>query len=346
MTGFFVATNGSDANAGTAAAPWATLQHAVNAVEPGDVIEVESGTYAGCRIGTTGTASAPITLEAASGASVWINKPGPKNVHGSDIEVENFSGRVDYWTINGLKVTAAPRAGIDLRNADHDTVSNCFAYANTEFGIFTAFTDYLTVSGNTCTNTVQQHGIYVSNSSNYAQITGNTVEYNHDSGIQINADATQGGTGISVGCVIANNTVAYNGAGGGAALNCDGLQDSTITGNALRQNYASGIVLYRNNAAAGSIDNLVKNNTIMMASQSRFAIYIANGSTGNQLLSNYISSAHGDISVNSGSLVGLVSNYNTFIGSPTFTADGGSTILSLSQWIATTGQDRNSTVKS
>jgi hypothetical protein len=34
----FVATDGSDANDGTSAAPWRTLQHAANLVNPGDTI--------------------------------------------------------------------------------------------------------------------------------------------------------------------------------------------------------------------------------------------------------------------------------------------------------------------
>jgi parallel beta-helix repeat protein len=344
MTGFFVATNGNDANAGTATAPWATLQHAVNSVSPGNVIEVESGTYVGCRIGNSGTAAAPITLEAAPGASVVVDAPGPDNDHGSDIEVENFAGTVDYWTIKGLEVTDAPLAGIDLRNANYDTVTDCDAYANTTWGIFSAFTNYLTLTDNTASYTVQQHGIYVSNSSNYAVITGNTVEYNHDCGIQINADATQGGTGVSVGCVIANNTVAYNGTGGGAALNFDGLQNSQVTGNDVLHNYAGGIVLYKYDAAAGSINNLVKDNTIVMAPGARFAINIYVGSTGNQLIGNAILSTSGDIEIDASSLSGFVSNDNVFYGSPIFSANEGNTFLSLSGWIAATGQDKNSTV--
>ena len=55
---FYVAPAGNDKAAGTSAAPWKTLQHAVDAIHPGDIINVESGTYVGCRIGNSGTASA------------------------------------------------------------------------------------------------------------------------------------------------------------------------------------------------------------------------------------------------------------------------------------------------
>src|SRR4051794_26457435 len=79
LSTFYVATGGNDAAAGSTAAPWHSLQHAVSSVNPGDTILVESGTYAGCRISNSGTAGAPITLAAAPGAQVVINAPGPGN---------------------------------------------------------------------------------------------------------------------------------------------------------------------------------------------------------------------------------------------------------------------------
>src|ERR1035438_1871200 len=44
-TTFHVATNGSDANRGTEAAPFRTIQHAANLAQPGDVITVHEGIY-------------------------------------------------------------------------------------------------------------------------------------------------------------------------------------------------------------------------------------------------------------------------------------------------------------
>ena len=97
---FFVATNGSDASAGGAAQPWATLQHAVDTVRPGDTVLVESGTYAGCRIGNSGLAGAVCTLKADSGAHVLVNSAGPANRHGSNIEIELFDDTVRYSVID------------------------------------------------------------------------------------------------------------------------------------------------------------------------------------------------------------------------------------------------------
>jgi hypothetical protein len=40
-----VATNGMDANAGTLALPWRTIQHAANTLAPGDTVLVRGGVY-------------------------------------------------------------------------------------------------------------------------------------------------------------------------------------------------------------------------------------------------------------------------------------------------------------
>src|ERR1017187_2582695 len=44
-TEFHVKPNGNDANAGTQAAPFRTIQHAANVAQPGDVISVHEGVY-------------------------------------------------------------------------------------------------------------------------------------------------------------------------------------------------------------------------------------------------------------------------------------------------------------
>src|SRR5690349_10937263 len=81
MTTYYVSSQiGNDNNAGTCAtAPLATLQVAANLVHPGDTVEVMNGTYTGPAYGdvlditTSGTASAPITFEAAPGQTPIID---------------------------------------------------------------------------------------------------------------------------------------------------------------------------------------------------------------------------------------------------------------------------------
>ena len=83
MTTYYVSSEiGSDNNAGTsAAAPFATLQVAADHTVPGDTVLVMNGTYSDggndvLTITTSGTAGAPITFEAAPGATPLIDSQG------------------------------------------------------------------------------------------------------------------------------------------------------------------------------------------------------------------------------------------------------------------------------
>ena len=95
---------------------------------------------------------------------------------------------------------------------------------------------------------------------------------NHGCGIQINADASQGGTGITFGALIQNNIIHDNSSGGGSGINLDGVQSSRIQGNLLYNNHASGIALFQIDGGSGSLNNLIVNNTFVMASDARWAV--------------------------------------------------------------------------
>src|SRR5207245_4239979 len=111
---------------------------------------------------------------------------------------------------------------------------------------------------------------------------------NYQAGIHMNGDLSEGGTGLITGALVEDNIIHDNGAGGASGINCDGVQSSVIQNNLLYNNHASGISLYDINAAAGAINNLVVNNTILMASNARWAINIQNASTGNTLFNNIL----------------------------------------------------------
>src|SRR5580704_7157957 len=104
MTTYYVSSEiGSNNNAGTSeSAPLASLQAAANLVKPGDTVEVMNGTYTGnapqggyvVDITTSGTASAPITFEAAPGQTPVINSSGGWagiNIEASNIVVSGFT---------------------------------------------------------------------------------------------------------------------------------------------------------------------------------------------------------------------------------------------------------------
>lgn len=71
---FHVSLQGNDAAAGTAAAPWRTLQHAVDALQPGDTVLIGPGVYRErITVRRGGTSAAPITLSALPGARVVVS---------------------------------------------------------------------------------------------------------------------------------------------------------------------------------------------------------------------------------------------------------------------------------
>lgn len=103
---FYVATTGSDSNAGTATQPWRTLQRAANAARAGDLVLVANGTYAGMNITADGTAAARITFR-ANGVNVLVNSANAVTTT-DNINIEG----ADYVTVEGFIVEDAPRDGI------------------------------------------------------------------------------------------------------------------------------------------------------------------------------------------------------------------------------------------
>jgi parallel beta-helix repeat protein len=343
LSSFYVAPTGKDSNAGTRAAPWLTLQHAVDTIQPGDMILVESGTYAGCRIGNSGRAGALCTLQADIGATVVVNASGPNNKHSSNIEVENFSATVQYWTIQGIEVKNSLHYGIDIRVTSHITVQYCSVHNSAATGIFLAFSDYPAILNNR-SYANGEHGIYDSNSGDFPTIRKNIVYLNHDAGIHMNGDILQGGDGIITGAIVERNIIHDNGTGGAAGINCDGVQNSIFRNNLLYNNHASGIALFQQDGGGPSSGNVVVNNTIVMASDGRWALQITNGAIDTTVYNNilYNNSGHGSINISPDSLLGFVSDFNMVM--QRFSADGGNTMQTLSQWQSATGQDLHSIV--
>src|SRR6185503_17428650 len=330
---YTVANGGSDAAAGSSLAPWATLQHAVETIAPGDTIVVRSGTYAGCRIRSSGTAAAPKTLMREAAATVVVNAPGPQNSHSSLIEIENGSGsEVTDWIVDGLEVANAPHHGIDIRITNRVTIRNCYVHHNAQAatgdGIFLAFSAHPLIENNEVAfNT--EHGIYDSNSADFPTIRGNRSHNNAGGGIQLNADLSSKcpcGTTVRDGvisfAVIEDNVIYENGVNGGSGINCDGVDDSVIRNNLLYGNHAFGISLFSTDGAHGSSRNKVYNNTIVQATDGRWCLNIpkskGNGGSpvGNVVKNNILYTerlAKGSIDVYSTAAGVLTSDYNVVV---------------------------------
>ncbi len=344
LTTFYVDPTGSDTGTGATDAPWQTLQHAADRVEAGDTVVVRPGSYAGFYLETDGTAAAPITFRAEHAAlgtarDALIDRPNGQTSDGINLE------GADYVVIEGFSVVGMPRAGIRAVLNQHVTIRDNYTDRNGYWGIFTGFSDDLLVENNLVTNSVREHGIYVSNSGDRPIIRGNALRDNFANGIHLNGDSSQGGDGVITGALIDGNEVSRNGRGGGSGINADGLQDSRIQNNLLIDNHASGISLYRIDGGAPSTGNVVANNTVVQAADARWALNIRDGSTGNTVINNIFMSYHesrGAMSVSADSLPGLESDYNAVINR--FTTDDGDSRLTLAAWQAATGQDAHSFV--
>jgi hypothetical protein len=148
----------------------------------------------------------------------------------------------------------------------------------------------------------------------------------------MNGDLSQGGDGIISGALVEANIIHDNGVGGGSGINCDGVQSSIIRNNLLYGNHASGISLYQIDGGQPARNNQILHNTIVQASDGRWALNIQNASTGNVVRNNIFYNLHasrGSIDIFPDSLPGFVSDSNVVMDR--FSTDGGSTRLTLAR---------------
>ena len=336
---FWVSNDGENGAPGTQDLPWETLQYAADQVQHGDTVIIMAGSYAGFRAKSSGDPGNPITFKATDGAAVIINRVGPDVWHDSIINIENQ----DHWVLEGLEVTGAPQnAGIDIRLADHVTVRHCYLHHNQKWGIFTGFVEYFTAEYNECSYSSEEHGIYHSNSGDHAVIRYNHCHHNNACGIQINADPSMGGDGISSYCTVSHNILNNNGAAGGAAINLASVRNSLIANNLVFDNQAGGIAAWDDGQGHewGSKDNRFYYNTVHMPATGRWALNLGNGSTGSQIVDNILihdGSYRGGLEIDESSLADTHSDYNLIAR---ISVD--ENVMTLDDWENDYGQDAHS----
>lgn len=353
---YYVRTDGSDSNNGLAnnsSGAWLTTQHAADTVLVGDTVHVGSGTFAGFSLGwdapQSGAQGHPITFD--GGGVATLNH---RNVHTFDvIDAEDCS----FLTITGFTIAndgTATRAGIRISGTGSgNSITNNTVTGTGRFGIITGFQTNFLISGNTVSGILGSggqntgHGIYSANAGDYGTISGNTCSGNAGDGIHTNGDASQGGAGVQTNLTIRKNTLSGNNTlYGGAAINSDGIVSSRIENNLIYAENSAGIALYAIDASAGSTNNVVCNNTVLLGSGSvKHCLRLANASINNTVFNNILWSDNAGgcaIAIDSDCLTGLVSDYN--LGVSRYSTDSGSTILTLALWRTSTALDANSLV--
>lgn len=214
----FVSTAGSDANPGTAEAPWQTLGHASAAAAPGTTIVVEPGDYSApgtiTRLARSGQPGSPIVFTGRPGAA----RPrilGQLRIDGSHVHVrrvlldgptgkvaatsgDNPGGEdVKLWIRGDNAVLADSEvrgsrwhAGVFVSNANGVRIADNHIHDNGDFG-----------------NEAQSnldHGIYWASGS--GEIVGNEIERNVAYGVHLYPDANH--------VTVADNQISGNRRGG------------------------------------------------------------------------------------------------------------------------------------
>ncbi|GAL63610.1 T9SS type A sorting domain-containing protein [Algibacter lectus] len=340
-TNYYVSNSGLNSNTGLSQNDaFLTIQHAADLVIAGDTVFVENGIYVGFDLrNVNGTAANPIIFM-GTGNSVLINQSGAIRNDGINIENANYI-IIDSFIVNDMLGNGN---GIRVVVSNNSIVRNCACDNNAERGIFTAFTDDILIEYNVCTNSIDEHGIYVSNSSDRPIIRYNECYGNNNVGIHLNGDSSAGGDGIISDALIYGNNIHDN--NGAAGINMDGLQNPTVYNNLIYNNHSSqGISLFQQDGAIVTNGAKIYNNTIIVPSDGRWGILLQNGANINtEIYNNIIINQHawrGCIAINN---TAMFTSDNNILNDKMSNKGDGSTI-SLAAWQAL-GLDTNSLLAS
>jgi hypothetical protein len=140
LSGYFVATSGSDSNPGTEALPWKTISKAARSVAAGDTVNVRGGVYTEqVDINSSGTQENPIRFLAYPGETPVIEGSGVNLPTGDSLL--HLAG--NWIMVSGFEVRNSKYVGIEL-GGQHDVADNVFSHDSRETGIL-ARGDYSTV---------------------------------------------------------------------------------------------------------------------------------------------------------------------------------------------------------
>jgi|GEM_PF-1458867 len=132
---YFIATDGSDENPGSIDAPFATFEHAIAQLLPGDILYVRGGVYqldSPIVLETTGTEVAPLLLRAFEDEHAVLDfasnprhddppQPRDDDTIGATMDAVGLfvGGTAEYWTIRGLEIRNAPYYGVRVYGSNN-----------------------------------------------------------------------------------------------------------------------------------------------------------------------------------------------------------------------------------
>jgi parallel beta-helix repeat protein len=323
--------NCTDTGLGTQDQPFCTIGTAASRINPGQTVQVASGTYAGgITVPTSATATAPILFTAAPGASVTLT--GGAN----GFAISNKS----YITINGFNISSTSGVGIFVQSSSNVTISN----------------NHVSFAGQPVSGQTKS-GIQL-NTVRDSSVIGNTVDHNTSYGIYLNGSTRN----LIKDNESFNNAQQFARAASGIRLY--NSTDNTVDSNRSHNNEDTGIESFNganNNLIVDNvtydngdhgIDNYAATGQRLIGNTSYHnvtaGINVEGGSTGatianNISVDNGIASprTHSDIRVDSASTTGTSMDYDLVnLTSPdTLLIWNSVNYTSLSSFRAATGQE-------
>jgi uncharacterized protein YjdB len=304
-TDYYMATNGSNSNAGTLVAPFATIDKFFDVCASGDDLYIRGGTYIGqsTHVWKSGKADNPIVIKnypdevpIFDGDYHDHQTTGPNMLFYSDDGTWNKNGVsfISYITIEGLIIRNYGQSGINLggnytetdrtQRCDHITVRNCVVDYIEQNGIGFAMSNNILVEN--CMVSRTGFGKYSwSSGINFYNMTGsnnvvrNCISFHH---IDVSYHHTDGNGFIldiypkelhdlGSGVTLENNLFFENG-GVGVAITRSGnlnMNNNTLYENGkdpLYEGYGRGIYFWRDNDI-GQFPNInMRNNIIYQSS--------------------------------------------------------------------------------
>jgi hypothetical protein len=239
---FFVAANGSDADPGTRARPWKTVQHAFDRLRPGQRALVRRGTYVADHVvQRSGTRSAPITVAAFPGETVVLRAAATSG-DTYPLRVTNGAAfvRIQGFVLERAKGTSSTNVYFEGRAHDVELSRNEIRFSQDQ-GVFVENSARrIHIVGNRIhdngrgreSGQHQSHGIYIEGADH---LVANNVVYAHPHGFGIQVYPANQRT------IVVHNTVVGSGHSGIVVGGDGGVSSITIRNNVLAFNAGYGV---------------------------------------------------------------------------------------------------------
>jgi hypothetical protein len=250
---FYVSTTGKDANPGSIAAPWRTIQHAANMLHPGDTAYVHGGVYnEQVSIPSSGSETAGyITFQSFPGESAIVDGTGlaPGSQTGLfDLQDRSYVRIIGFEIRNFKTATTNVPAGINVqgagdhleirRNIIHDIVTSAGGTNGNAFGLAVYGTrapesiNHLIIDGNELRN-------LKTGCSESLTINGNVANW------QVTNNASHDNDNIGI------DTIGFEGTAPNPAY--DQARDGLAEGNLVYNITSAGNPCYRSDTSADGI---------------------------------------------------------------------------------------------